>query len=114
MGKATTNGLNLYRDRLLGQYDQMRIGTGTTAETEADADLDTPLLTKSATQEAGGNGEFVSVMRINGLEGNGSTITEAGDLKAGVLMDRHVFAGIVKTSAIEAEFRLKTKFRNAV
>lgn len=113
MGKLTTAGLNSARDRLIGQFDQMKVGTGTTAPSEADVDLAVPLLTKAATQAAAATGEVVSTMRLNSGEGNGSTITEAGDLRAGTLQNRHVFAGIAKTAAIQVEFRLKTKFRNA-
>ncbi len=113
MGKETTNGLNTIRDRMLGQYNEMAAGTGSTAPSQSDTTLANETYRAASTMEAGaGTGEFVNVMTLNTLQGNGNTFTEAGDLKASVLQNRHVFAGFTKSALFQLQFRLKTTLAN--
>lgn len=100
-------GKTRIRDLIDGDKEKGQVGTGTTAATEDDTGLETPVaatdisLTSSTAEKT-----LVLNYNLGSTLGNGNSITEfVARLNSGNTdFSRNVFASISKTSSIELQF----------
>jgi hypothetical protein len=104
-------GRNLVRDALYGisitAPNRFALGTGTTAVTAADTELETEVWRDILTTKTVAAGSITFKYFLTSVTANGHTLVEAGLLNepsAGDLFARVVFTAIEKTSAITVLF----------
>lgn len=101
---VSDSGINRAVALIVADIDDGRAGTGTTAPTAADTDLETPVVnTEADVTIVTGSKSFSVTHVVNSASGNGSTLTEWQVRMNGEATQLHrvVTAGIAKTSSIE-------------
>lgn len=109
---VTTAGLNLVRDRLnasaVAALGWLAIGTGTTAVSAADTELDTETLRGAFTSTTASAGKLTIKYYLDGATGNSTTLAECGLFNAastGTMYARALLAStIAKTSSKAVTF----------
>jgi len=109
----TAIGRNAQRDLWQGLLSTVVIGTGTTAENEADTALQTQVASKVASLETWSTGEVVASGRLTSGDVNGSLLAEVGvKTSGGSLLSRKTFLQLEKNETIEVEFEILYRVRN--
>lgn len=101
---VTIDGKNRIRDLLSADIYDTALGTGTTAATSGDTDLETEVSATTATPTQTVGNQLINSSHITlSTVGNGSTLTEIGVFMNGgsVLLSRSVFPDFVKTASLE-------------
>ena len=109
----TETGRNVQRDLWRGVLASVVAGTGTRAESEADASLQAQVITKPAGLENRAVGEVVSRGRLSSADVNGSLLAEVG-VKDGTgnLLTRKTYLLLEKNETIEVEYEILFRVRN--
>ena len=109
----TETGRNVQRDLWRGVLVSVVAGTGTRAESEADASLQAQVITKPAVLENRAVGEVVCSGRLLSADVNGTLLAEVGVTDGGgALLTRKTYLPLEKNETIEVEYEILFRVRN--
>jgi len=103
----------IIKNQIINNYSYGAIGTGTTAASSSDTQLENEVLRKARQEYTEGSNYIVCSLYVSSVEANGNTITEHGwfdSSSGGNMWNRFVFSGINKTSDIELWFDVKIEW----
>jgi len=92
------------KDYVIAEGTHLAVGTGTTAATSADTQLETEVLRMARQEHTEVTNSVVLSLLVGSTDANGSALTEVGVLdaaEAGNLMMRITFPTITKTADID-------------